>query len=503
VAAANLENLRAVARRLVEGVFEVLRAEHVLPTPTFHSYIKVGRDYFGDSVRAVPEHVAFSDLLTQLYPERFEKGDEPFPPEYAEMYAYDLVEAAAARCGRAGTLDQPAEDLDASIDELIAVLDASTRELVCCRVVSHLTTSTREPLALAGIEVVPEVEPDAVGVRGHDEILGRIVREIPRTPFELNRETPFPWDRPHALLIARETLPAFTSFRDRVAGTPTLSPRIDRFLLLLRLLTAATTESFYELEGPSTLIAAQPARFTNFERGWFGSRVRRTVRLDDRHRAAFEALGRMIDEAGVQREGMASIALDAAFGRFSASFTIDNEFERIVSLATALEATLSGEKDDSEALTFKLRSRCAALLATERDSARALFEDVGALYSIRSAIVHGGAMKQKELRKLIAGISTIEDGLVETQFGVAAGHAADRMREIVRRAILARLCLAEAPDPLWPLHRSWPVDAILADDATRTAWRESWHQRLEELGAGESAQPAELARHFLDPDDRA
>ena len=103
--------------------------------------------------------------------------------------------------------------------------------------------------------------------------------------------------------------------------------------------------------------------------------------------------------------------------------------------------------------------------------------------------------------KLASAVS--EDALVDTQFGVAAGHAADRMREIVRRAILARLCLAEAPDPLWPLHRSWPVDAILADDATRTAWRESWHQRLEELGAGESAQPAELARHFLDPDDRA
>ena len=503
MAGASYEDLRAVARRLVEGVFDVLRAQHVIPTPVFHPYIQVGRDYFGDSVRAVDEHVPFNALLTELYPGRFDQGEDRFPPEYPDMYSFALVEAAVARCGRADTFDDPGDDIDASIDELLAVLDSPTYELVCCRVVSHLTTATREPLSLAGIEVVPEVEPDAVGDRAHNDILRRIVREVPRTPFALNRETPFPWDRPHALLIARETLPVPTSFRDRLDGLPTLSPRLDRFLLLLRLLTAATTESFYELEGAATLIAGQPVRLANFERGWFGSRVRRTVRLDDGQRAAFEALGRMIDEAEVKREGMAATALDSALGRFSASYTIDNEFERIVSLATALEATLSGEKDDSEALTFKLRSRCAALLATEQDSARAIFDDVGALYNIRSAVVHGGAMKQKDLRKIVARISTIEGGSVVSEFGIAAARAADRMREIVRRAILARLCLAEPPDALWPLSGATSVDAMLADDATREAWRSSWHQRLEELGAGESAQPAELARHFLDRDDRA
>ncbi len=78
--------------------------------------------------------------------------------------------------------------------------------------------------------------------------------------------------------------------------------------------------------------------------------------------------------------------------------------------------------------------------------------------------------------------------------------AADRMREIVRRAILARLCLAETRngvEPLWPLGGSTPVDAILADDATRAAWRAHWRDRLAELGAGSAAEKAEAAVDWL------
>ena len=63
------------------------------------------------------------------------------------------------------------------------------------------------------------------------------------------------------------------------------------------------------------------------------------------------------------------------------------------------------------------------------------------------------------------------------------------MRDLVRRAILARLCLAAKPDPLWPFAVNATVDAILADDAQRAAWRASWHERLAELGVGYAAGP--------------
>jgi hypothetical protein len=64
-------------------------------------------------------------------------------------------------------------------------------------------------------------------------------------------------------------------------------------------------------------------------------------------------------------------------------------------------------------------------------------------------LVHGGQIKDKDLRKAIRAISTVPDDAVERRFGVAVGYAIDRMRDLVRRAILARLCLAVQPDPLW------------------------------------------------------
>jgi len=99
---------------------------------------------------------------------------------------------------------------------------------------------------------------------------------------------------------------------------------------------------------------------------------------------------------------------------------------------------------------LRLRSRVAVLLAVNDDPARALFNDVDHLYRLRSKLVHGGQISEKELRKIIGRISTVPTEAIENRFGVALGYAVDRMRDLVRRAILARLCLAAEPHPLWP-----------------------------------------------------
>jgi hypothetical protein len=108
--------------------------------------------------------------------------------------------------------------------------------------------------------------------------------------------------------------------------------------------------------------------------------------------------------------------------------------------------------------TWHLGSRCPP----HRSS---LFNDVGQLYGLRSKLVHGGQIRQKDLRKIIARIMTVPTDAGEYRFGVALGYAVDRMRGLVRRAILARLCLAAEPDPLWPFEGDTAVDAILDDDA--------------------------------------
>jgi len=226
------------------------------------------------------------------------------------------------------------------------------------------------------------------------------------------------------------------------------------------------------------------------------------VRLNGGEGTAFEALDALIDAADVKRKGMIATSFDVALSKFQRSHSSDNPYEHLVDLATALEAALIGAEKDTEGLTLRLRSRTSVLLATEDDPARALFEDVGKLYGLRSKLVHGGQIKEGNLRNTISGISTVPSETIEHRFGVALGHAVDRMRDLVRRAILARLCLAAGPDPLWPFAGDTTVDAILADDAQRTAWRTRWHERLDDLGVGYAADPPPAAVDFLSREDR-
>jgi hypothetical protein len=58
------------------------------------------------------------------------------------MYMFGLLEACIARCALAGSFDIDSQAVDESIDELLAVLDTTTYEVVCCRHVSHLTTAS-------------------------------------------------------------------------------------------------------------------------------------------------------------------------------------------------------------------------------------------------------------------------------------------------------------------------------------------------------------------------
>ncbi|MGH3702641.1 MAG: hypothetical protein ACRDQY_24990, partial [Pseudonocardiaceae bacterium] len=194
-------------------------------------------------------------------------------------------------------------------------------------------------------------------------------------------------------------------------------------------------------------------------------------------------------------------SFDVATSKFNDSYASSDQFEQLVDLATALEGVLIGE-NEGEGLTLRLCSRAAALLADDDDPGPVVFDDVNQLYVLRSKLVHGGAISEKDLRKLFTRVSTVPDEDAERRFGVALAHAVDRMRDLVRRAILARLCLAESLEPQWPFTGRTPVDAILADDAQRQAWRTRWHDRLAELGAGQAAGRPRAAVDFISPDDR-
>src|SRR5262249_30080847 len=145
--------------------------------------------------------------------------------------------------------------------------------------------------------------------------------------------------------------------------------------------------------------------------------------LNEEHAPAFEAINELVDNADVRRDGMAATSFDVALGKFNGSHHQESPYETLVDLATALEAILAGGETETEGLTLRLRNRAAALLATDGDPARAIFGDVGLLYGLRSKLVHGGQIKENDLRRDLGKISTMPDGEADNRFGVAIGYA--------------------------------------------------------------------------------
>lgn len=484
-------DLDGACRAFVTAAFDALAREHVIPTPTYHPFTAVGRDYFGQSVMNLAEFGALETQLNQAYPERFADPLTREHAEFASAYILSLLEACVARCAPTGSFDAASDAVSNSIDELRSVLEKSAYEIVCCRQVSHLTTASGHELRIGDITVVPEPEGD------FRALTGRIKKEISAAPRAWNRERPSPYGPPHSLLIARVT----TEEPDPFGASKRVSDKIERFLLLARLLTAGTVQSVYQVSGTTTLVTRFNPQMRTFVAGPLHQLVRRTVRLTGAEGDAFAGLGDLIDNAAVKREGMIATSFDVAVSKFNLSYGTNSPYEHLVDLATALEAILLGGDKDTEGLTLRLRNRAAVLLPTDDDPPRAIFDDVGQLYTLRSKLVHGGRITQNDLRKIMTRISTVP---AETagRFGTALAHAIDRMRDLVRRAILARLCLAEGAEPLWPFDGDTVVDAILAEDTHRAAWRTYWHERLVALGAGDAAIRPRSAVHFISEEDR-
>ena len=378
-----------------------------------------------------------------------------------------------------------------TVDELLTVLSGAPYDFVLARHVSHLTTQTGSELQIGNVTIVPENGTAQNPVR-------RIRREIPCADKAWKRIAPNPFRKPHSLLIAREAVeePGFRT------GS-TLREVLDRFVLVTCLLRCCTVQPNYEVAGTSTAITHIPATYKDLASDEWVSVLRRTIRLTGDEGEAIAALSKLIDDADIKREGMIRTSFDAALKKFSRLDDTTDPFEQLVDLATALESVVLGGSKENEGLTLRLSSRVAALLAADDDPAQVLFNDVRQLYSLRSVIVHGGELTEKTFRKTLNAISGVPSESEETNTLVMLGHAIDRLRDILRRSILARLCLAAGPDPLWPLKGdNTPVDAVLSDEQNRATWRAHWRKHLTVLEVGYAADRARPAVFSLGPEDR-
>jgi hypothetical protein len=127
------EDIERLARAFVAEAFSALEREHIIPTPVYHPYVSVGRDYYGDTLRGVEGYRPLEEALERAYPARFAEPRTRRHPEFAAHYIFMLLEACVARCGLEGSFQADGAPVMESIRELIATLDSDTYEVVCVR----------------------------------------------------------------------------------------------------------------------------------------------------------------------------------------------------------------------------------------------------------------------------------------------------------------------------------------------------------------------------------
>jgi hypothetical protein len=122
----------------------------------------------------------------------------------------------------------------------------------------------------------------------------------------------------------------------------------------------------------------------------------------------------------------------------------DGDRSDLTRAVAALEALLT-KRDETEGLTYRLSMRIANLLGNDADARKKKFEEVKRFYNLRSRVVHGSLLKQKELSQLGELYS---------------------LRETLRRVLLSVIALFSEgvhPDDLPGL-----LDELALDDEKRT-----------------------------------
>ena len=475
MAEADIGEIRRLAKTFLVEAFEQLKKLHVLPRSRYSPDILVGSDYEGGVLESCPSFPLLEQAIQATFRSRFDCDAAIDDLEFPHLYIYDFVESAVRRCtlNRDPYDDQARGALD-SFEELITVLESRTVTAVACRVVQHMTTHDDSPMFVGEVAVHPATGWDA---------LREIDRIIPGTSLALPRELPLSFMSPSSVVYATTE----TEGNPSIAAESS-SRQIAKFLQAVRLYGCSTTSTEIEVRGQTTRIGRLPPHSHEFLfRGEMNVVLQRPAVLEASHSGLLATISKLLSDASSLDEGKLIASWNIALARFDKSHQNPVWHENLVDLVTALEATLIGDGEENTALMQRLRQRSAALLGCNEDPPTAIYDDIGVLYGLRSTLVHGGNLNLKSLRKKLKKISTTAgdapDGIL-TEMGV------DRLKDITRRAILARLCLSIGPDAPWPRSSRVQVDRHLSDDGERTKWRAAWHQHLKDLGLSAACRPA-------------
>ncbi len=475
--------IREAAREALTRSFSTLTEERVLPRPRYSPWIHMARDYYGHAIEG--SEGALSKALGEALPARFEwrrRQGVDLPWFYPSALLEGAV-SAATLADEPYSVDSPS--IARAIDELIAMLRSAPRSTVL-HVVADVDVE-HEP--------VPEGHQDRLGetveiagvrvIRVENEPERFIERELASAGYEVERSDVFVHPGPASLLVAEVQLLA--DYEQRVALA---RKRLNQLIAAIRLATASTVHSVIDIAGnPGRLPTIGPS-ITPFP-SWGFRFVHRPVIIGLSAVAGYEALVSLIDSWG-DEPGWVPVRI--ALGRLGRSLDgrTPGVVDQVVDLAIGLEAALAGT--DKTEISLRLRSRAATLLATPDDAPDAIYRDVKTLYELRSTFVHGGSLPGKEVDKAIRRVTGANAAEWPAEQYLLA---LDRWRDLLRRAIIARIALATAATP-WASggrgHGRVDVDELLLRPADRDAWREHVQSFWAGQGLPGAARPAQAAR---------
>ena len=461
--------LRTLAEDVLRRSFEVLARERVIPRSKYRPWTQIGRDYYGDSAG---REGRLAEALEAAVPDRFVRVPIDVTIEYPWGYGHALLEAAVA----CATIAEEPYDVSSPsvrrvVDEFIEKIQVAPATTLL-QVVTDIDVvsnqggeSNSAPLG----ETLRVADVDIVRVGSNAEKY--IEQEIRSAGYEVERVHVVNSPGPTSLLVARVTEAISFDARSRKARR-----QLRNVMTALRLATGVSAFPLITIEGEPGNVRSMHPQIEPHALRWIRHAYRSVV-LRASDVASLEVLCSRVDE-WLGDDDLETNPLRIAIGRLNRSMDGPSTTvaDIVIDLSIGLEATLSGT--DTSEVGLRLRARAADLLAAVDDPGDTIYDDVKALYEIRSAIVHGSVLKLSRLTRLISGVSSADRG---DNPGEQVALALDRWRDLLRRAILARAALAAESSP-WPLKDSIDVDRVLRTKTERAAWLDHIHRYWADAG---------------------
>jgi hypothetical protein len=441
----------------------------VIPPSVYKTYLRVGTDFEGHYLMSLDSYKALENSLARMFPEIFSTSEVLVLYRHPSMYLPYLI-TRAIDITDWSTDSTLGDDLVVGrlADELIETLSNSQTSLLKAREVSHLETENNEILKIKNLEIRPTVD-----LRGSMDSIQWVESQIRGAFADWDKRMSFSIERPLAL-VTQDIHGEWDYVDEHYSDS---SKQIGQFILACQLTYNATIRNYWEVMGsPDPMSPYRPSHFNFKDYDGFISLIRKTASIQKTHIPGIEWLINEIDFILSKPELKVATSLEIGLSNFSKSFYSGKNIRAIADLATCLESIMI--QGSTTEISLKLRSRTAALIYTESDPIQKLYDDIKNLYDLRSILIHGGAIDEKQLIKILNQIVSRSDVSTSEKLALAVY----RFHDIVRRALLSRITLSSMENSPWSKENENKIDALLADAQFRELCRESIRQKLREAG---------------------